>query len=474
MVKQAAVEVSSNRQWWQSLGDDEECPITLESLASLPYPPFSLATDQHNNNNNNNNSVVYFDGVALASYIVSRGIFENPLTRQELSAETCKRLDDHLNEHCSNHLRGIGGGRQISVAEAHALRSIVHVEERGGGGGGNYSNETTRARVLRNTATAALAGLFVYGNDRRRQQQQQQQQQQQTNSNAAELPREDRLILEWGFDLSKTVEETAEYGGNGWTVIDDDEALVVASKREAYQAAQNAFPQLSDSCAEGGGTTSARDVDAQLLGRVRQMAVHEEESQAQKERRLQLARQQLLQEALQRREERKRENTMQLKKVMEQSLEKRKEAEELEKTRTEIAAWRNEQWERLRAISESFQQKEKAREESVSVKKDPQQPKTGRVSVQMEEQTTEENTEEQKKAKAAAKRKRAKARKKAQKAEETAKLEAKKKEEEILAKKAASAVLCAACGQGVVDCGFEKFDQKFCSPKCARTAVRIP
>jgi hypothetical protein len=84
---------------------------------------------------------------------------------------------------------------------------------------------------------------------------------------------------------------------------------------------------------------------------------------------------------------------------------------------------------------------------------------------------TEEEMTAQKKANSVAKRKRAKARKQAQKAEERSELEQKKKSEALAAKKAASAVLCAACRQGIIDCGFEKFGKSFCSPKCARTAA---
>ena len=51
--------------------------------------------------------------------------------------------------------------------------------------------------------------------------------------------------MDWGFDLTRTVDDSStEFAQEGWTIIDDDEAHVVASQREAYQAAQNAFPPL--------------------------------------------------------------------------------------------------------------------------------------------------------------------------------------------------------------------------------------
>ena len=44
--------------WW---GDMEvECPITLEPLASLPYPPFELVDDKNGSRNGH-----YYDGFAL-------------------------------------------------------------------------------------------------------------------------------------------------------------------------------------------------------------------------------------------------------------------------------------------------------------------------------------------------------------------------------------------------------------------------
>ena len=506
---------SNNKKWWQSGEfEEEECPITLESLSSLPYPPFPLPNDIHlmptgsaraassSSSSSFSSSVTYFDGVALASYIISRGIFENPLTRQELSKEICQNLDHHLQQYCSNYLLQEGGGlsgvgrnqrKQISVTEAYALRSIVQVE---GQSHSNNSEDNERARVLRNTATAALAGLFVYGNDRRRQNRQNGNVQEDGSNNnndrttvAAELPPEDRLVLEWGFDLSRELQDTStsqsmsnndngdDYG-NGWTIVDDDEALVVASKRDAYEATQNAFPPLlsqgSEAAAVVNGVTAKQEQDIDFLNRLRQVAINEDETTAEKERRLQRARQQLLQEALQRREQKKQERNLQKQQAVQQCVEKQKELDEIQQARAEIEAWRNSQWERLRQISDSYERKAT----KVKAKQNEEVQFTSVIEVSTEAQHDDDEVnkidkEEQKKAKAAAKRKRAKARKKAQRAEERLKMEEQKRKQELEAKKATSATQCAACQQGILDCGFEKFDQKFCSPKCARTAVRI-
>ena len=189
-------DTSSDKNWWHNL--NQECPITLELLSTLPYPPFSLSSG--------GNNVSYFDGLALASYIVSRGIFQNPLTRQDLTMDDCRRLDEYLEDYCYKYQRGTS--RKIAVAEAFALRASVQVQPRDG-------SRSDRVQTLRNTATAALAGLFVFGNNRPTRPSQE--------DSIPALPREDQLVLEWGFDLSRAVEDgTESMGDAGWTVIDDD------------------------------------------------------------------------------------------------------------------------------------------------------------------------------------------------------------------------------------------------------------
>ena len=107
---------ASDERWWKSLGS-EECPITLEPLGTLPYPPFALKTGENTS---------YFDGLALASYIVSRGIFQNPLTRQELTRQDCLRLDLYLEEFCYDS-RPTSHERRISFTEAFMLRESVQI-----------------------------------------------------------------------------------------------------------------------------------------------------------------------------------------------------------------------------------------------------------------------------------------------------------------------------------------------------------
>ena len=92
----------SSSRWWSDLSD--ECPIPLEPLSTLPYPPFRLlggGISRHGGGGDSSNAnAMYFDGLALASYCVSRATFTNPLTREALTWEDCVRLDDYLEEHC--------------------------------------------------------------------------------------------------------------------------------------------------------------------------------------------------------------------------------------------------------------------------------------------------------------------------------------------------------------------------------------
>ena len=479
----------------------EECPITLEPLATLPYPPFIIKGAS------SSNSASYFDGLALASYIVSRGIFQNPLTREDLTWEDCRRLDDYLDEHnCwltsssavgSEILTG-NSQRILSVEESFRLHQSVRVEQHDRSGEIGHlqrQQEQQRAEALRNTATAALAGLFVYGNDRRSQRSRRWRQQQGDSSASmteSTVSRSDNDILydheqhlEWGFDLYRQVEDSAEYATEGWTVIDDDEAMVVATERQRYQAAQNAFPPLHDNSASTSATGTPHDVqvDARFVRTVHDIAEKEELQASRDAHRREIARQQLLREALQRREERKREWKQRLAEEKEKLKEQKRESKEMDAIQQEIEAWREEQWEALRKQSERRleevkrqrqqleQQKILAKEEDLNLGGNDTTLNDTNDNV-TPEINTEDKIAAQKKAKAAAKRKRAKERKKAQKAQEKEVEAQKKKEMELESRRAASGVKCAACGNGVLGCGFEKYNKKYCSPKCARTATK--
>lgn len=445
---------AASGRWWHSL-KFQECPITLESLATLPYPPFSLKSGE---------SVSYFDGLALASYIVSRGVFQNPLTRQDITMEDCRRLDEYLDSYCQKYQRQY---RKVSVAEAFALRSSVHIGQQGRE---NDRQNQERVQVLRNTATAALAGLFVYGNNRPSYHETDRQH---TTTAGTQVSRDDQTILEWGFDLSRTFDNTSENASEGWTVIDDDEALVLATQRDAYHSTQASFPNLD-------GVTSTSDppatpvTDDYIIEKVRSVGFTEDRKEALRAQRLELARQRLVAEALRRRKQRQEEKRQLRTENFEEWEKQKQKEEETQRARAEIDAWREEQWEKLRRMSEAKEGEERrmaqlktrggtAFDSCCIAEKEKEASKE-------KEGATEEESAAQKTAKAAAKRKRAKARKKAQKAEERATMEQQKKKEALAAKKAVSKVQCAACSQGIVGSGFEKFGLKFCSTKCARSA----
>eukprot|EP00980_Cylindrotheca_fusiformis_P008344 scaffold1754_cov105-Cylindrotheca_fusiformis.AAC.6 len=441
-------------RWWHSL-KYEECPITLESLSTLPYPPFSL---------NSGGNTSYFDGLALASYIVSRGVFQNPLTRQDLTMEDCRCLDDYLDSYCHKYQRQY---RKISVAEAFALRSNVHI------GRGNNRQNQERVQALRNTATAALAGLFVYGNDRPSLREDNRQL---TTTAGSRASTDHQATLDWGFDLSRPFENTAEFSNEGWTVIDDDEAIVVATQRDAYQQTQASFPPLAGDFASVAEPQDVPTADEYLVGKVRSIALEDERKEAVRMQRLEQERKRLLSEALRRREERKEEKRRERARNAMLWEKQKQENEETQRARAEIEAWREEQWERLRVASEA---KKQAHRPDPSIKatsitdnnhnNTPEGPNDDKI----DEELPTEELAAQKKAKLAAKKKRAKARKKAQKAEEKAVLEQKKAAEALAAKKAASKIQCATCSQGILDSGFEKFGLKFCSTKCAKSAKPI-
>ena len=68
---------------WKQLPDSIIDPITLEPINELKVEPFKI--NKH-----------YFDGEALAAYLVASSTFENPLDRKALTRDDCQRLDAHL------------------------------------------------------------------------------------------------------------------------------------------------------------------------------------------------------------------------------------------------------------------------------------------------------------------------------------------------------------------------------------------
>ena len=469
--------------WWRT-ADLGECPITLECFSTLGYPPFALYHPGKIPTTANDACVsAYFDGLALASYIVSRGVFQNPLTRAELTAEDCRRLDRYLQAHCYSGDAAIAssatifrGSRVISVAEAFCLRNSVSVETTTTTSRqSNNERDRERIRTLQNAATAALAGLFVYGNDRSR------------FENNDEIPQSvpgfrsetDALLNDWGFDLSRQVEQDiSAQGTHGYSVIDVDEAIEVASRRQAYESVQEAFPPLRDNDDTAREFTMTSP-DEKVMERIRTLSARDEEEKRRHALKLELARAQLLRQALERRKQRQEDCADCLARGAKTYASQQKDKEELERARKEIEAWRDDQWEKLRLLSEQQQGKQKEIQnkllpDSLSGNQNGNSHEGADGSDKEMAEAVVDDAEERKKAKAAAKRKRAKERKKAKKALEKEEAEKSRLKEAEKAQRAASALKCAACGTGILkpSLAFERFDLLFCTPKCARTAVK--
>mgnify|MGYP002819719863 CR=1 FL=1 len=89
-AKDAKAPATKNGQWWRKLAASETDPISLEPLNRLRMEPFELDEEGHK---------MLFDARVLAAYLVSSNVFANPLTRRELTRETCALLDAHLAKH---------------------------------------------------------------------------------------------------------------------------------------------------------------------------------------------------------------------------------------------------------------------------------------------------------------------------------------------------------------------------------------
>ena len=419
--------------WWESL--DEECPITLEPLASLPYPPFELGA-----------SNCYFDGVALASYMVSRGVFDNPLTREPLKYSDCKRLDDYVKTYHPQDTR------MAVCCEAFMLSQSVKIES-------STSDTDRRARVLRSEAAAALCHLFVYGRNS-------------NNSNNSARPQSvarNEPQAPSTFHLYNRPTRTAVDAMDGLRIIDDDEERIVQVEQQEWRQVQQSFPPLNDN----GAPVTAVSVDKHLLSTVKKMSAQTRQEDAQRRILLQEAQRRMIQEARKRQEERIRER-QRVKTVRQQehTLE-RLEQNELERARAEIEQWRKEHWDRLLRESEATQtETKKLVSDQLKGMQDgdseTEENDAADSEIKLGEEERRQEQTARKKAKAAAKRKRAKERKKEEKEMERKEAEKRQQEQLLAEKKAASAKKCAACGEGILGFGFDKFGHCFCSTKCAR------
>ena len=83
MGRNDAAEAPPEVRWWARVED--ECPITLEPIATMTSAPFFLDGS-------------YFDADSLHGYLIDTGRLENPCTRAPLSRAVCRALDEHVGD----------------------------------------------------------------------------------------------------------------------------------------------------------------------------------------------------------------------------------------------------------------------------------------------------------------------------------------------------------------------------------------
>jgi len=130
-------------KWWLSFR--RTCPISLEPLYSLAYPPFKLAADPARRSTTDSD---WFDGRVLASYFVSTGQFFHPTTRREVTRTECERLD--------NYLQAYSLGNEVLEQQA-----VVHAYDQRGEYDTAHVDPASRLTHLRAEADRIMAAIFV-------------------------------------------------------------------------------------------------------------------------------------------------------------------------------------------------------------------------------------------------------------------------------------------------------------------------
>mmetsp|Transcript_12908 Transcript_12908/g.18632 ORF Transcript_12908/g.18632 Transcript_12908/m.18632 type:complete len:531 (+) Transcript_12908:240-1832(+) len=503
--------------WWSTLPSDCECPITLERINSLPYPPFSLKSSLSISSSSSrvSSSEFFFDGLALASYIISRGTFHNPLTREPLSRDDCRLLDAHLEEHhfhdCVSERTAERkqASKNMSVYEAYALRESLKVTTVQTG---SSSSRAHREAVLRSEAAAALRGLFVYNRgadhggrsreaatarqSRSSWQDRQQQQQQYVPSVGFSLiqPR----VTNNGGDRNDVADVNAAINQmEGMRIIDDEMAVGEAADQSEWEDVQISFPRLGSGTDRAANyiasatTHEAQDAseNSDLLQLVRQTAERTKMEERRKKDAIQAQHKKNEARSRERKAERNRRKKETKYRSIEEKRRRDKEEEEITFARMEIERWRTQQWEEwavkeeeraILKVRKGNDQIDNSKIDRVDEKSSFLLPHSDNVPLNQHTNIPAQDPEEMKQmernaaraAKAAAKRKKARQRKKEKKAALDAEKAKLAKDETIRKRKEASAMKCAACGDGMLDCGFEKFGVRFCSTKCARAGPR--
>lgn len=452
---------------------DDECPITLEPLKDLPYPPFPLTSL-------NNTTKHYFDGAALATFIVSQGAFTNPLTREPLKYEDCVKLDEYLDEYVFNG-HNYSQSERISVREAWLLRESIKVKVTSSGDGydeNNRENQRRREEVLRNEASVALRGLFVFGHERSSRRR---------SNHSDDNPVSQTTTLPstsyaGGFNLHHNPDSSLSHSWGlgslsnqeGLLIIDDDEAAHEAADIAAWREVQDEFPFLGETRTSTSlpiPCDQNTDMPSQILATVRQTANLTIQEDKQKKEATEKARQRYFLEAL----ERKRRRIDARRKAKEDTakvLAGNMEAEAVKQSaRAEIDRWLSQKWNEWETNALEIETKQQTKNDCLaSTANEP-------CEVQIiSHKSSPPLTEEEKAAKAAAKKKakRQKVRERAKEKKQIEKLEREKKERAVALqkKKESSDTKCAHCGGGVLGSGYDKFDKKYCSTKCARSGSK--
>ena len=130
-----------SKRWWLTELATEEDPISLEPLRKLRYPPFRLRADPELPHWV---SADWFDGKVLASYLISTGQFNHPISRRALTRDECAALDSYLSEH--------------QLGEAHVELVFRHVKRNVDSA--TASSATSHVARLRAGAATVLGSLF--------------------------------------------------------------------------------------------------------------------------------------------------------------------------------------------------------------------------------------------------------------------------------------------------------------------------
>lgn len=153
-------------QWWKCLSGDC-CPISLTPLEELTREPFGLlgvadaaeslqiegvwgrtACNIALGHQRVAHSVHWFDGMFLASFLVSSGQLIDPVNRRPLTRGECVALDAYLTAH---------GLPAVHVADSFDLAKAVTGQQSGGD-----SVDAQRMSMLEREATSMLRSLFDF------------------------------------------------------------------------------------------------------------------------------------------------------------------------------------------------------------------------------------------------------------------------------------------------------------------------